>query len=148
MKKIFISTSFISILLIFGSCSKEKQIERRLVKNEGIWNISEKSYRSFENNIETGYSTNSNVGNMEFKKDGTGSITYINPGQPNQVYSFGWISTTDQLILNYDDPINSGQIEILKILFQSRKEMRLEETEEYNFIGNTYKVVIVYKITK
>ncbi|MEI8193953.1 MAG: hypothetical protein WCG64_08810 [Flavobacteriia bacterium] len=148
MKKIFISISIISILLIFGSCSKEKQIERRLVKNEGIWNIDEISYRSFENNFETGTSTYSNVGSMEFKKDGTGSITYINPGQPNEVYSFGWISTSDQLILNYDAPLMSGQIEILKILFQSRKEMRLEQTEESIFIGTTYKDVIVYKITK
>lgn len=137
-----------SIAFLLFSCSKEQQISRRLIKKEGIWNISDVTYSYFENNIFITEQTYSNMGTMEFRENGRGITTIVIPGQPNDVYPFSWTNTSSQLIITYDGEPLTGKIEIMKILNQSKVEMRLEQTEENVSGGTPYKEVIVYKLTK
>jgi hypothetical protein len=85
---------------------------------------------------------------MEFKENGRGITTFVIPGQPNDIYPFSWTNSASQLIITYDGQPLTGKVEIMKILYQSKSEMRLEQTEENISGGITYKDILVYKITK
>ena len=148
MKNTHYTIALLLLVFLLFSCSKEQQISRRLVKKEGIWNITEVAYSYFENNLFVSDQVYSNLGTMEFKENGRGITTFIIPGQPNDIYPFSWTNSASQLIITYDGQPLTGKVEIMKILYQSKSEMRLEQTEENISGGITYKDILVYKITK
>jgi hypothetical protein len=148
MKSTHYTIALFSMVFLLFSCSKEQQISRRLVKKEGIWKITEVAYSYFENNLFVSDQVYSNLGTMEFKENGRGITTFIIPGQPNDIYPFSWTNSASQLIITYDGQPLTGKVEIMKILYQSKSEMRLEQTEENISGGIAYKDILVYKITK
>jgi hypothetical protein len=148
MKSTHYSIALLSMVFLLFSCSKEQQINRRLVKKEGIWNITEVAYSYFENNLFVSEQVYSNLGTIEFKENGRGITTFIIPGQPNDIYPFSWTNNTSQLIITYDGQPLTGKVEIMKILYQSKSEMQLEQTDEFNSGGIPCKEIRIYKITK
>lgn len=144
MKNLKFVPLLMAVLFVVASCSKEKQIERRLTKKDGKWNISSWSYTSYENDVQDGATTSlSNVGTMEFKSDGTGVITFTIPGEPVETNTFTWTNSSDDITVTSD-----GEVSIMKVLEQSKKEMKLEQTETYSMAGVNYKDVYVWTIAK
>jgi hypothetical protein len=144
MKNLKFLPIIMALFFIAASCSKEKQIERRLTSKDGKWNISSYSYTEYVNDVQVGATTSlSNVGTMEFKSGGSGVITFSIPGEPVETSNFTWSNSSDQITVTSD-----GETSIMKILEQSKKEMKLEQTYTYTFGGTNYKDVIGWTITK
>lgn len=109
----------------FSSCSKEKRIERHLVRKEGKWNVDTYDYKYYYNSTyypNDSY-TYSSAGNFVFEKNGTYIWTTIMDGDTDA--STGtWTNTADEITLVQ----NSFSLKF-KILEESKKEMKLEYTE-------------------
>lgn len=100
IKILTIGLLFIGMTAVVG-CKKEDQINKNLWKKGGVWNI-----ERYENNYSYGGYSDSyviiNAGTYEFKKDGTGKLTFIENGE---VYTnlFKYENTENTLKLTYKE---------------------------------------------
>lgn len=100
MKYLTIGLLFIGITTLVG-CKKEEQIQRNLWNKGGVWNI-----ENYQNNWSYGSGSNSyklhDAGTYEFKKDGTGKLTFIEDGE---TYSnlFKYENTETNLTLTFKE---------------------------------------------
>ena len=120
--------SLLVILLIgFSSCSKEKRIEKQLIKKDGKWKITSVDYKYYLNN-ELNYSENyPNAGTIEFDKKGTCILTITLSGSP-EVSAGTWTNSEDNITITAD-----GETTVMKITDGPKKgKMTLEETDYYN----------------
>lgn len=120
--------SLVIVLLIgFSSCSKEKRIEKQLIKKDGKWKITSIDYKYYQNN-ELGASQNyPNAGTIEFDKKGTCVLTITLSGSP-QTSAGTWTNSEDNITITAD-----SETTVMKIASGPKKgKMTLEETDYYN----------------
>jgi hypothetical protein len=134
---------FIFSVLFIGlaSCSKEKRIERQLVKKDGTWKITSVDYKYYVNNSLQGSGNYPNAGTIEFNKKGSFVMTITLSGSP--VTSGGtWTNSKDAITLTAD-----GTTSVLKILEGPKKDkMDLEQTDYYN--DTAEKEVYIYRLKR
>lgn len=124
--------------LVFTACSKEKRIERHLVRKEGKWNVETYDYKYYYNNTffpNESY-TYSGAGNFVFEKNGTYVWTTIMDGDTD-ISTGTWENTADELTLVQ----NSFTLKF-KILEESKKEMKLEYTESDGIEKEVYTLTL------
>ena len=111
----------------FAGCSKEKKIERQLVKKEGEWRITSLDYKYYQFN-ELAYSVNfPNVGTIEFNKNGSVTMTTQLSGSP-ETAAGTWSNSDDEVVL-----VIEGETTVMKIAEGPKKgKLELEQTEYYN----------------
>lgn len=134
---------FVLSLIAFGfsSCSKEKRIERQLIKKEGKWKITSISYKYYLNNDLQQSESYANAGTMEFDKNGTVVLTFTLDGSP-ETFGGTWTNSKDEVTI-----ISDGEASIMKIIDGPKKDkLTLEETEYYN--GSAEKDVYTYNLER
>lgn len=134
---------FVFVVLFIGlaSCSKEKRIERQLVKKDGKWKITSVDYKYYVQNTLQASTNFSNAGTIEFNKKGSFVMTITLSGSP--VTSGGtWTNSKDEITMTSD-----GTTTVLKILEGPKKDkMDLEQTDYYN--DTAEKEVYVYHLKR
>lgn len=126
------------VALGFTGCSKEKRIEKNLVRKEGKWNVQTYDYKYYYSNT---YYPNesfsySNAGNIVFEKNGTYIWTFTADGS-SDISTGTWSNTADELTL-----IEDSDALKFKILDESRKEMKLEYTESDGIEKEVYTLTL------
>lgn len=132
----------LSIIVVgFSSCSKEKRIERQLIKKDGEWKITSINYKYYVNNDLQESSNYPNAGTIEFNKNGTLVMTITVDGSP-EVFGGTWSNSKDEITI-----ISDGDASIMKIIDGPKKgKIELEETEYYNGTGE--KDVYTYNLER
>jgi len=100
-------TLILAFAITFASCSKDKKIERKLPKGDGIWNITSAAYVFTEQdvndvNISQAISsgTKSNIGSFTFGKDGIGSFSFTIDSFTREG-SFTWMVVEEEVSIVY-----------------------------------------------
>jgi hypothetical protein len=132
----------LSIIAVgFSSCSKEKRIERQLIKKEGKWKITSVDYKYYVNNDLQESANYPNAGTFEFNKNGTYVLTITVDGSP-EILGGTWTNSKDDITI-----ISDGEGSILKISDGPKKnKMTLELTDYYN--NSTDKDVYTYYLER
>lgn len=113
--------SILLLAIIFSglsACTKEKRLERSLLKKEGVWDIVNihTLYYSYDSLISESNSTD-NVA-FVFHKGGKlekGNITGT------------WLNTDDEIIITLNtSSLNNNNVSIFKIMKESKNEMTLQ----------------------
>ncbi|MEX0968792.1 MAG: hypothetical protein WD077_16295 [Bacteroidia bacterium] len=82
----------------FTACSKEKRLEKRLTKKEGVWNITSLEYKYFADGALYEDRTFSNVGSFEFEEtSGTMRLDSALFGDSAMSIPFTWDNTEDMV---------------------------------------------------
>lgn len=126
--KQFTKILFLFAVLFVGlsACSKEKRVERQLVKKDGEWKIASLEYRYYVSNEIQATGSYANAGKIEFGKKGTFTMT-TNIGGVTEVTAGTWTNSDDEITV-----IVSGTGSVLKIADGPKKgKLRLEQTESY-----------------
>ncbi len=124
-------TKLLLLLSVFAiglaACSKEKRVERQLIKKDGKWKITSVDYKYYQNNV-LGASMNfPNAGTIEFDKEGSFVMTITLSGSP-ETSTGTWTNSEDEITVT-----SNGETTVLKIADGPKKgEMQLEETDYYN----------------
>ncbi|WP_430404067.1 hypothetical protein [Fluviicola sp.] len=127
MKSIAKLLLLLSVFAIgLSACSKEKRIERQLIKKEGKWKITSIDYKYYVNNNLQQSSNYPNAGTIEFNKNGTFVMTITVDGSP-EVFGGNWTNSKDEVTL-----ISDGEASILKITDGPKKDKMVLEGTEYN----------------
>lgn len=127
--KILTKFLFVFAVLFIGlaSCSKEKRIERQLVKKDGKWKITSVDYKYYLDNTLQSSANFPNAGTIEFNKKGSFVMTITLSGSP-QTTGGTWTNSKDAITI-----ISDGNTSVLKIVDGPKKDkMNLEETDYYN----------------
>lgn len=120
--------SLFAVLLIgLSACSKEKRIEKQLIKKDGKWKITSIDYKYYQNNVLGSSENYPNAGTIEFDKKGTCVLTITLSGSPEAVAGT-WTNSEDNITITAN-----GETTIMKITDGPKKgKMTLEETDYYN----------------
>lgn len=103
MKKFFMITGLFLIgSIALTSCSKEKQLERRLFKKGGDWNVVSLHEVEYEDGSLIYDDTYTNCGTFHFDKDGKGSYSLTIAGQ-TESGNFSW--SNDETTITMDGSI-------------------------------------------
>lgn len=131
MKKIAKILFLFAILsVILTACSKEKKIERALIKKDGKWTITSVDYKYYVTNELQASSNFPNAGTIEFNKKGSFVMTVTLSGSPQNVGGT-WTNSKDNITL-----IANGETTVLKITNGPKKDkMTLMETNYDNSTG-------------
>ena len=118
---------FIVLLIGFSSCSKEKRIEKQLIKKDGKWKITSVDYKYYQNNVLGSSENYPNAGTIEFDKKGTCVLTLTLSGSP-ETTAGTWTNSKDNITITAN-----GGTSVMKITEGPKKgKMDLEETDYYN----------------
>lgn len=134
--------SLLVVLLVgFSSCSKEKRIEKQLIKKDGKWKITSVDYKYYLDN-ELSYSENyPNAGTIEFDKKGTCILTITLTGVA-EVTAGTWTNSEDNITITAN-----GETTVMRIVEGPKKgKMDLEETYYYN--DTAEKEVYIYHLER
>lgn len=131
MKKIAKILFLFAILSVaLAACSKEKKIERALIKKDGKWTITSVDYKYYVNNELQASSNSTNAGTIEFNKKGSFVMTVTLSGSPQNAGGT-WTNSEDNITL-----IANGETTVLKITDGPKKDkMTLVETNYDNSTG-------------
>ena len=131
MKKIAKILFLFAILSVaLAACSKEKKIERALIKKDGKWTITSVDYKYYVNNELQASSNSPNAGTIEFNKKGSFVMTVTLSGSPQNAGGT-WTNSEDNITL-----IANGETTVLKITDGPKKDkMTLLETNYDNSTG-------------
>lgn len=139
MKKI---TSIIAIALVamlsFTSCSKEKQLEKRLVKKEGKWNLANYSEKYYEDGDLVGDYSFANAGTFTFEKDGKGSYVFNVAGSTDSG-NFTWSNTENTITID---------AMVYNIVENEKKSISFTVTESETIGGVTYADEFTYLLKR
>lgn len=146
MKKIT-KLLFLFAVFLFGltACSKEKKIERSLLKKDGVWdvvNYHRLTYSDTDSLIDEEIDTDFAIFN--FYKDGSFKWQ-INSDSPAG-YDGTWLNTDDEIVIALDQFSYHGP-NVFKIINKSKNEMTLESITRFPDIA-TYKHVETYQIKR
>ncbi len=120
---------FLFAVLFVGlaSCSKEKRVERQLIKKDGKWKITSIDYKYYQNNVLGASANFPNAGTIEFDKKGSCVMTLTLSGSPETIAGT-WTNSEDEITIT-----SNGETSVLKIMEGPKKgKMKLEETDYYN----------------
>lgn len=118
---------FLFAFLAIGltSCSKEKQVERQLIKKDGKWNIKSVNYKYYVGSEQQAAESYPAAGTMEFKKGGSYMLNISFGGGVYETSSGTWTNTEDKITV-----IADGEATVLKITDGPKKgKMVLEQTD-------------------
>lgn len=139
LTKILLLTAILAVGL--ASCSKEKRIERQLIKKDGKWKITSVDYKYYVANTLQSSANFPNAGTIEFNKKGSYVMTITLSGSP-ETSGGTWTNGKDNITL-----ISDGTTSVLKIMEGPKKgKMDLEETDYYNSTGE--KEVYTYHLQR
>lgn len=128
LAKILFLFAILSVAL--AACSKEKKIERALIKKDGKWTITSVDYKYYVNNELQASSNSPNAGTIEFNKKGSFVMTVTLSGSPQNAGGT-WTNSEDNITL-----IANGETTVLKITDGPKKDkMTLVETNYDNSTG-------------
>ncbi len=142
MKKITKILFLFAVLSVaLAACSKDKRIEKTLVKKDGRWKITSIDYRYYVNNQEQSSALIPSPGSIEFNKKGTFVMTLTLNGSLEK--SGGtWTNTEDNITLVAD-----GGVTILAIIEGPKKDkMKLKETNSDDSTGE--KETLTYSLER
>lgn len=134
---------FVFAVLFIGlaSCSKEKRLERQLVKKDGKWKITSVDYKYYVQNQLQASANFPNAGTIEFNKKGSFVMTITLSGSP-ETSGGTWTNSKDEITMTSD-----GNTTVLKVLERPKKDkMDLEQTDYYN--DTAEKEVYVYHLKR
>nr|WP_294861717.1 hypothetical protein [uncultured Fluviicola sp.] len=134
---------FVFAVLFIGlaSCSKEKRIERQLVKKDGKWKVTSIDYKYYLDNSLQESANFPNAGTIEFSKKGSFVMMLALNGSP-ETYGGTWTNSKDAITI-----ISDGNTSVLKIVDGPKKDkMSLEETDYYN--DTSEKEVYIYHLER
>lgn len=109
MKKTFYIFLISFLISALGACSKDKKIERSLVKLDGLWNI-DMQYQEIYNSFEVIFAdTSTNIGFIQFLRKEKLVWTFTGA---DEHFSFDgvWSNTEDELFMNVDGDKQTYQI--------------------------------------
>lgn len=131
MKKIAKILFLFAILSVaLAACSKEKKIERALIKKDGKWTVTSIDYKYYVNNQLQSSANYPNAGTIEFSKKGSFVMTVTLSGSPQNAGGT-WTNSEDNITL-----IANGETTVLKITDGPKKDkMTLVETNYDNSTG-------------
>jgi hypothetical protein len=116
-----------AVMLVLASCSKEKKIEKQLVRKDGKWEVTNLQYRYYLNNELEGANSFVNAGTIEFNKKGSFVMTLTLSGS-TQTTAGTWTNSEDKITITVN-----GETTVLRIDKAPKKgEMDLEEVIDYN----------------
>jgi hypothetical protein len=109
------------LILALGACSKDKKIERSLVKFDGLWNV-DMLYMEIYNSSEVIFADSSrNGGFIQFLREEKLVWTFTG-GDEHLSFDGVWSNTEDELYMNV-----SGELETYQILEFSKDRIHLFE---------------------
>jgi hypothetical protein len=121
MKKTFYIFLISFLIFALGACSKDKKIERTLVRLEGLWNV-DMLYMEIYNSSEVLFADSSeNGGFIEFLRKGKLLWTFTG-GDEHISYDGVWSNTEDELYMKV-----SGEQHTYQILEFSKDRIHLFE---------------------
>lgn len=121
---------FAILSVVLAACSKEKKIERALLKKDGKWTITSVDYKYYVNNELQASANYPNAGTIEFNKKGSFVMTVTLSGSPQNAGGT-WTNSEDNITL-----IANGETTVLKITDGPKKDkMTLVETNYDNSTG-------------
>jgi len=128
--------SLLALLVSATACSKEKRMERRLHTGDGKWNIDEFGGRDYLNDVVVSTSSHQDAGYIVFEKNGMMAMVL-----DGQNIGGTWVNTEDMILLStsFGLPLN------LKIIEESKKELRAEHTE---ITSDSTKFVYSFKLSR
>jgi len=143
MKRILKLTTIVALTaLVSFSCTKEKRIERRLSSRTGKWTIEMYKEQEYINGTLNDENTLVNYGTFVFDEDGNIIMTFTQDGD-TYTSAGQWSNTKEEVTI-----IEDGYAYVLKIKESSRKEMTLENVEEYSDGSDNYKDVLTFELKK
>lgn len=109
MKKTFYIFLISFLISALGACSKDKKIERSLVKLDGLWNI-DMQYQEIYNSFEVIFAdTSTNIGFIQFLRKE--KLVWTFTGADEHLSFEGvWSNTEDELFMNVDGDKQTYQI--------------------------------------
>ncbi len=109
MKKTFYIFLISFLISALGACSKDKKIERSLVKLDGLWNI-DMQYQEIYNSFEVILAdTSTNIGFIQFLRKE--KLVWTFTGSDEHLSFDGvWSNTEDELFMNVDGDKQTYQI--------------------------------------
>lgn len=121
---------FAILSVVLAACSKDKKIERALIKKDGKWTITSVDYKYYVNNELQASANYPNAGTIEFNKKGSFVMTVTLSGSPQNAGGT-WTNSEDNITL-----IANGETTVLKITDGPKKDkMTLVETNYDNSTG-------------
>lgn len=123
--------------IAFSSCSKEKKLTRNLTKNGGEWRIVSHVKKEYNLNSNEPHKTDvlaENQGSFVFDDSGEFSYTFYSVITEGMFTVRGtWSNTEDEISTSME-----GMHFKYKILDQSKKGLRLEAEEVYDYEKTVY----------
>ncbi len=121
MRKL-LGLAFLSVIL-FASCKKDKDATL-----QGSWNIDNITYKYYINNTLDDTDTETNVGTINFKSDGTAELTY-----------FG-LTETSTYVINGNTVNMDGSVFDIQVLTEDNATLYMKET----FAAGEYDETFIY----
>lgn len=141
MHKVFI-LALMPLFIGISSCSKEKQIERRLQKKDGVWNIETITYEEYEDNVLIETEIQNNAGTFTFDES-TIVITFTEPNGSSDTFGGTWSNSDETVTIIVD-----GEALVMDVSDDSKKEITLTGEDIYSGGGTTYKDVYRYDLKR
>lgn len=138
-----ITAGFILLAAIIFSglsaCTKEKKLERSLLKKEGIWDVTNVhgKFYYYDSLISESHSTDN------------AAFVFHKNGKFEQGNSTGtWLNTDDEIVITLNEPsMNNTNVSIFKIIKESKNEMTLQRNYEVVDMG-VWKTISTYEIKR
>ena len=147
----FVLLFIMAVLLLINACSKEKKLERTLLKKEGEWKITSATWQQVVQDtsgqsVTTG--TTTDAGKFVFDKDGSGRYNFTLDGNP-YAQTFYWSVNGEEISITKVSQTSdvSGNISQLAISFEGTQtgknsiEIEGSETHQYSS-GNISQIII------
>ncbi len=133
MKRVQTIAMLLLLSLVISSCSKQKQIARRL---EGMWQVDvyQKTVYGDGNPILAESGSAGNAGTFEFFDDGKGKYNILKNLGNNMFYGdeeFVWTNTSDAVSIR----TNSGATKKFDVITNKNDKMVFERSQPYPYGG-------------
>jgi hypothetical protein len=135
--------------MLISSCSKEAQLENRLERGNGIWNVDEIAWAkaNVSNNVNAGAGIEYNAGSFTFNDDGTGSYDYKYDGIHKQG-TFKWSNSAASI--SADVALSPTKIEanVYTVVESHRKTQIWSSAEASIGISGIYNYTATLKLSR
>ncbi|MBX7093350.1 MAG: hypothetical protein K1X56_01415 [Flavobacteriales bacterium] len=129
MKKFFMITGLLMMTaMMITSCSKEKQLERRMFKKGGDWNVASLRSIEYEDGVLLYDDNYTNCGTFHFGKDGKGNYT-INVAGMTDSGNFTWSNDETKITIDAD---------VYTVVKNEKDAVTIKYTETYYDSGFQY----------
>jgi hypothetical protein len=142
MSKIKIIVSLTVFSLLITACSKDKSLERKLYKKEGMWKIVTYFLKKTVNGAVIEEYNFSNAGSVEFDDDGTGERKISYAGYKEES-DFLWEVKSEKLLVT-----QNGSIDEFKITKESKKDFNFDRNATVTENGSAVVVIEKYALQR